>query len=178
MVLIVLLGAAFAALRYPTPLWANMWFSLAAAASTLAIPAAVYRRGEQRAFWVGFAACGWAYFVLALMPWFQSETSFQLVTTTVLDLAAPLIISQDDLVRNYVASFAPGAPPEPSVWQAWNLPDFPPRSPWSKGYVTLHCPGVYLRIGHAVFCLVCAILGGEVVRHLAVGLTQPDRTDR
>ena len=28
MVLIVLLGVAFAGLRSPTPLWANIWFSL------------------------------------------------------------------------------------------------------------------------------------------------------
>jgi hypothetical protein len=63
MVVIVLLSVAFAALRFPTPLWANVWFSLTAAALTLAVPAAVYRRGEQRAFWVGFAVCGWVYFI-------------------------------------------------------------------------------------------------------------------
>ena len=41
MVVIVLLCVAFAALRFPTPLWANFWFSLNVAALTLAVPAAV-----------------------------------------------------------------------------------------------------------------------------------------
>src|SRR5437879_6102675 len=89
MMVIVLLGTAFAALRSPTPLWANGWFSLTLAALTLAIPAAVYRCGERRAFWVGFATCGWVYFVLSMAPWFQSEIGFQLFTTTLLDLLAP-----------------------------------------------------------------------------------------
>jgi hypothetical protein len=167
MMIIVLLAAAIAALRYPSPLWANVWFSLAASALTLAVPAAVYHRGEQRAFWVGFASCGWVYFVLALFPWFQAETGFQLVTTTLLDLAAPHIISQDQLVRSYAATFEPGAAREPSIWQVWNLPEFPPRAPWINGYATLHSPGVYLRIGHAVFCMVVAILGGGFVSYLS-----------
>ena len=68
MFVIVLMGIGFAALRYPTPLWANVWYSLTLASLTLAVPAAVYRRGVQRAFWVGFAACGWVYFLLALAP--------------------------------------------------------------------------------------------------------------
>ena len=42
----------------------------------LAVPAAVYRSGSRRAFWVGFAASGWVYFVLALVPWFQTELVF------------------------------------------------------------------------------------------------------
>ena len=85
MVVIVLLAMAFAALRYPTPFWANLWYSLAWPRLTLAGPAAVYRRGEQRAFWVGFAACGWVYFIMALAPWFKREGGFQFVTTTILD---------------------------------------------------------------------------------------------
>ena len=40
-------------------LWANVWYSFTLASLTLAVPAAVYRWAEQRAFWVGFAACGW-----------------------------------------------------------------------------------------------------------------------
>ena len=58
MVLIVLLGIALAALHFPTPLWASIWFSLPLGMLTLAIPAAIYGRGERRAFWVGFACCG------------------------------------------------------------------------------------------------------------------------
>jgi len=180
MAIIVLLAAAFAALRTPTPLWANTWFSIALAALVLAIPAAVFRRSLDRAYWVGFATCGWVYFVLTLAPWFQTELGFQLVTTTILDLMAPYVVEKDYLLKTYVGAFnPPSAPLQPTPWQAWNLPEFPTGNPWRMvGYVPLHCPALYLRIGHAVFCVVVAFLGGEAVRFLASSRSRPDSTER
>jgi hypothetical protein len=180
MIAIVLLGTAFAALRMPTPLWANVWFSLVLATLTLAVPAVVYRRGERRAFWVGFAACGWVYFILSLAPWLQGEFGFQLVTTTVLDLLAPYIVQKEYLLRTYIGSFNPPTDPAPpSPWQTWNLPEFPPDNPWRRlGYVTLSCPGLYLRIGHAVFCMLVAFVGGEITRYLAATGLRSTATER
>jgi hypothetical protein len=176
MVLITFLAAAFAALRTPTPLWANLWSSFALAVLVLAIPAAVYRHGLARAFWIGFATCGWTYFVLTLAPWFESEVGFQLVTTTVLDVVAPHIVQKEYLLRSYVGAFNPPSDPvPPTPWQVWNLPEFPPSNPWRKvRYVTLMCPGLYLRIGHAVICVVAAFLGGEAVRYLAATRSASD----
>jgi hypothetical protein len=175
MVSIVLLGLAFAGLRSSTPLWANIWFSFSLAMLTLAVPVAVYRHGEQRAFWVGFATFGWVYFIVSLGPWFQTELGFQLATTTLLDLLAPYIVKKDALLRNYVGSFnPPSGPIAPTPWQHWNLPEFPPEHPWRiVGYATLLCPGLYLRIGHAIFCMLIAFLGGEAVRHFAANRAQP-----
>jgi hypothetical protein len=180
MVVIVLMGIGFAALRYPTPFWANVWYSFTLASLTLAVPAAVYRRGEQRAFWVGFAACGWVYFLLALAPWLEREAGFQFVTTAVLDVMAPHIVQTDYLVRGYVSGFNPRfAPAQPTPWQVWNLPDFPPDNPWHKvGYVTLVSPGLYLRIGHAFFCILIALVGGWIVRYLAATGPQPAASER
>ncbi len=180
MVMIVLLAAAFAALRTPTPLWANAWFSVALASLVLAVPAAVYRRGQERAFWVGFAAAGWVYFVLALAPWFQTEVGFQLLTTTILDVMAPYVVQKEYLLRTYIGAFnPPSAPVQPTPWQAWNLPEFPPANPWRMvGYVPLLCPGLYLRIGHAVFCVVVGFLGGEAVRFLAAARSGPASPER
>jgi hypothetical protein len=180
MVVIVLLCIAAAALRYPTPFWANAWFSVTLATLVLAVPAAVYRRGQQRAFWVGFATCGWVYFVLALAPWFQTEVGTQLATTTVLDVLAPHIVQTENLLQAYVGGFNPQyAPAELTPWQAWNVPEFPRDKPWRMvGYATLHCPGLFLRIGHAVFCVVIALLGGEVVRYLASKCPQPAAAER
>ena len=180
MVVIVLLCTAFAGLRSPTPLWANVWYSSALAALTLAVPAAVYRQGARRAFWVGFAACGWVYFVLTLAPWLQSETGFQLVTTAILDLLAPHIVQKEYLIGSYITGFNPPfAPVQPTPWQVWNLPEFPPANPWHKaGYVTLLSPGLYLRIGHGVFCLLIAFVGGEIIRSLATPRSQPTAAER
>jgi hypothetical protein len=180
MVVIVLLCVAGAALRYPTPFWANIWFSLTLATLVLAVPAAVYRRGEQRAFWVGFATCGWVYFILTLVPWFQTEVGTQLATTTLLDVLAPRIVQTDYLLQSYWNGFNPQyAPAELTAWQAWNVPEFLPEKPWRMvGYATLHCPGLFLRIGHAVFCVVIAFLGGEAVRYLASKCPQPAAAER
>ena len=180
MAAIVLLAVAFAGLRSPTPLWANLWFSLILAALIFSVTAAVYRKGEQRAFWVGFATFGWVYFVLALAPWFHTEIGFQLFSTTILDVLAPYIVQKEYLLRSYVGSFNPPFDPGvPSPWQHWNLPEFPPENPWRMvGYVTLISPGLYLRIGHAVFCMLVAIMGGGAVRHLAATRSQAASSER
>jgi hypothetical protein len=55
----------------------------------------------------------------------------------------------------------------------------PPENPWRMvGYVPLLCPGLYLRIGHAVFCVLVAFLGGEAVRFLAASRSGPARAER
>jgi hypothetical protein len=174
MMAIVLMAAAFAALRTPSRLWANAWFSMALAGITLAVPAALCARDGDRAFWCGFAACGWVYFLVSLGPWVHRETSFQLFTTTVLDIAAPHIVENEYLLRSYMAGFnPPKAPQSPTPWQVWNLPDFTEGETWHLGYATLHCPGLYLRIGHAAFTLLLAFLGGEASRYLHS--TRPER---
>jgi hypothetical protein len=164
MAAIVLIAIAIAGLRYPSPFWANVWFSLPLGALAVAIPAAVYSRGGRRAFLVGFATCGWVYFVVALCPWFETE-SFQLVTTTVLDLAAPQLVDTGNLLQTYVGGYRPPrAPVSPTPWQRWNLPEFPSPGQTLVGYVPVHSPGLYLRIGHGVFCILLALCGGEAVR--------------
>jgi len=179
MLAIVLFCIALAAMRFPTPFWANVCYSVTLAALTLAVPAAVYRHGEQRAFWVGFAACGWVYFAVALAPWLEGRAGVQLVTTTVLDIIASRLVLPDELVSNYVNGYTlQFAPAEPTAWQSWNLPTFPPKKSWNAaGYVSLHCSWLYLRIGHAVFCMVSAILGGEFVRYLAATAPRPTATE-
>jgi hypothetical protein len=179
MVVIVLLCVSIAALRFPTPLWANFLFSLTVAALTLAVPAAIYRRGEQRAFWVGFAICGWVYFMLALSPWSPREAGFQLATTTILDLMSPHIVPKNFPPSKLYRGFNPQiAPFEPTPWQVWNMPDDPPANRYSVGYVSITSPELYLRIGHAFFCMLIAFLGGGIVRYQAATCEEPPATER
>jgi len=53
-----------AALINATPAWSHDLFFAAVALLTVAIPLACYRTGEQRAFWAGFALCGWVYLLM------------------------------------------------------------------------------------------------------------------
>ena len=61
---------------------------------------------------------------------------------------------------------SPGWSGGANAWQVWNLPDFPQAHSWRQGYATLHSPLLYLRIGHAAFCLLAAFAGGEAARYL------------
>jgi hypothetical protein len=54
-------GVGFAALRSPFWFWASAFFSLLVASLAAATLTAVYRLGSRRAFWTGFALCGWLY---------------------------------------------------------------------------------------------------------------------
>lgn len=176
MAVIAIIGVALFALRTPSRIWANACFTTALAGVTLAVAAAVATVGERRAFWVGFAVTGGVYFALALAPWVDEKASHQLLTTAILDVAAPHIIDNHYMLNSYYLTMNPASPPNvPTTWQVWNLPDFRTSSneQWSRGYVTLHCPVLYLRIGHALFCLLAGLTGGELARYLHLKRPRP-----
>jgi hypothetical protein len=205
LVWVALLGVGFAALRNPSLLWSNALFSVALGTLTLAVLAAVYRRGRSRAYWVGFATCGWVYLLLALGPANESLVSPYLVTTAILDVLFEQVIPQPP---------APGAPPPtvippvptasavkgqtwggnvavmPAVfggfggvaaapfespWHAWSTPDRELNmnpSP-NLGGISVFSPEPFRRIGHSLFCLLIALLGGLVTRYFHA--TRDDR---
>ena len=66
--IIGIVGIALAAFRDPSYLWASVTFSTAFAALVLAIINVLYSRGARRAYWAGFALCGWAYFAICSVP--------------------------------------------------------------------------------------------------------------
>jgi hypothetical protein len=47
-----------------TPAWSHDLYCAAIGLLTLAIPLACYRTSEKRAFWAGFALCGWVYLLV------------------------------------------------------------------------------------------------------------------
>jgi hypothetical protein len=50
-----------------------------------AVLEAVFRRGEARHFWIGFAIVGWGYLVLVFIDPFKTQIGNQLLTTKLLD---------------------------------------------------------------------------------------------
>ena len=180
MVLIVLLGIAFAGLRSPTPLWANGL--VLAGSGDVDAGGAGRRVPPRRAAGVLGGIRHLRLGVLRFDPGALVPDRIRLPALHDNDsrLLAPYIVQKEDLVRVYVGSFKPpSSPVPPTPWQTWNLPEFPPENPWRVvGYVTLVSPGLYLRIGHSVFCMLIAFLGGEVVRYLAVTRSQPAATER
>lgn len=69
----MLLGTAFVAaacatLRFPNGWLASAWWLLTVSVLLFAIVAAALLGQRRRAFWMGFAICGWGYFCLTLFP--------------------------------------------------------------------------------------------------------------
>jgi hypothetical protein len=74
--------------------WAAATFSIILGMLVVALIGIVYRTGERRSFWVGFAICGWLYMVLTTGPWFVDRIGPRLVTTNLLDWAYPWLIPE------------------------------------------------------------------------------------
>jgi hypothetical protein len=69
MVLLLGLGITFAILRFPSDTAAAALLLATQAILAFAILAVVYRSGESRAFWLGFALFGWGYMALTWQSW-------------------------------------------------------------------------------------------------------------
>jgi hypothetical protein len=92
LVTIGLCALSLACLIYASTPWATAVLSVALASLVLALIGVIYRRGERRAFWAGFAICGWTYLILSCSPWFIPFPRSQLVTSKLLEWAYPILI--------------------------------------------------------------------------------------
>ena len=81
MALVLILATAFAALRSATEAWASATFSIALLVLLLAVLAAIFVRGRDRAFWVGASLVGWIYLLFVYAPWFEVHVGGWLATT-------------------------------------------------------------------------------------------------
>jgi hypothetical protein len=89
---VAIFAVGLACLMFASTPWAGAVLSVTLGILTLALLGVGYRRGERRAFWVGFALCGWAYMALSSGPWFTDYIRPRLVTTSLLDWLYPLLI--------------------------------------------------------------------------------------
>jgi hypothetical protein len=89
---------------YASSSWAKATLSLALGILTLAILGVILRRGERRAYWTGFAVCGWMYLVLSHGPWFSENIRHRLVTTEILSWSYPLLVPESRRPEGYAVS--------------------------------------------------------------------------
>ncbi len=68
LVVVLILGIGFAALRESSDLWDGGIFSLTLGVLLVSILLAIHRGDARRAFWLGFALFGGGYLVLSLVP--------------------------------------------------------------------------------------------------------------
>jgi hypothetical protein len=188
---------AIAALVYPSPLAANAFHSMTLATLTIAVLAAVYHRAAKRAFWVGFSTCGWAYFLVVFGPEPLSHVGPGLVTTTILNIVYPYTVPSS-VATAALAPVGPSAPatrfilravkdrpkavltggfgvltgppvPPPTPWEIWTKPDRMTQFNQSS-------PKMFQRVGHSLFCLTFAMIGGTLTRRFRMALDRESAT--
>lgn len=76
MLVVVIVGLAFAALANPSELWASSMFSLTIAILLYSLLATAFGRGQRRVQTAGFALFGWSYLIyIVAMDEFDLPTS-------------------------------------------------------------------------------------------------------
>jgi hypothetical protein len=189
--LILLLGIGFAALRSPSWLWANALLSCAVALVVFAVIAAIELRGPARAFWRAFAICGGCYLLLSagmghvgvkLVTTTLLDVVYPQLSPPPATPTGPSWGAGNSGSVTISTSFAPpatfstppgGGPggtvslgslgPGPSRWQAWTAPDrVNTADPMQSVAATIFSPEAFRQIGHSVFGVLFAALGGRL----------------
>jgi len=195
-----LLGVVLATLTHPAPLWGSGFLSLTLATLMIALLAAIYRSGRRRAFWVGFATCGWSYFLLLWGPAPISNLGPNLVTTAIIDILYPWTVpatagqaasgpaDREDpptkLARtNFGGSIIlagafggggfPMAPP-PTPWQVWTTSDRAQMQMGPPGALVIRTSPLPFRlIAHSLLCLMAATIGAIAARYFHLTRDEP-----
>jgi len=146
-ILVLLLGVGFAALRESNETWDSSIYSITLGVLLTSILLAIHRTEKRRAFWLGFALFGSAYLGLSLVPSIEPR----LITTKALAYLDETIMGRSHELVVYVDS-------GDSVggWTSYRTPKAPPGSPGE------HC----ISIGHSFLALIAALMGGLLSRHL------------
>lgn len=144
------------ALTFASWFWATLYFTGAMTMLLTAVVFSCVSREAQRAYWVGFAVFGWGYFIILHSTWLDTETQVQnwrlfsdgpLFTSAILDWLYSNVLS---LIH-----------PQPQT-DGFGQP-IPGTSSYPLG------PN-FARVGHSIFALLFALLGGEIGRRGFQGL--------
>jgi hypothetical protein len=174
--IVLLLGVGLAALRESNEIWDSSVFSITLVMLSISILLAVHRTEKRRAFWMGFALFGWIYLGLSMAPSIESR----LLTTKALafvdsKVVRPISGSEalyDLLVAN---AWLPNALAINTGNGDW-IEDVtaatgsnPARFTNILGGTSLAGFGTtenFFRIGHSLFAVVAAFLGGRLSKYL------------
>ena len=189
-ILVLLLGVGFAALRESNETWDSSIFSVTLGVLLISILLAVHHLGSRKAFWLGFAVFGSAYVGLSLVPSIEPR----LITTKALAFldskmprSIPVGVAFYGSMHLYVGNdsqpnvlyFNRGkgtyedvtavAGSNPASKQAW----FPnilvgPSMAGSSGTTEN-----FVRIGHSLLALIAAFVGGHLSRRLFDRIREP-----
>jgi hypothetical protein len=174
-ILILVLGISFAALRESNEIWDGGVFTLTAGVLLTSVLLAIHRTESKRAFWLGFALFGAAYLGLSLVPSIESR-SITTKALTYLDSKVPGRTQTFFTVRlngtspgnlcNQVSSvaFSPDgrqlATSSLGTVKLWDATTGRLLSGWAGTTEN------FVRIGHSPLAILIGWLGGPLSRRL------------
>lgn len=161
MALVIFMALGSAALRSASPLWASAIFTLTLGVLATAVLGALFSR-PSRPFWTRFALFGLGYLMLVFGPWFGDSVKPYLLSTKLIAMGSPEEFSVAGFLSGTVSS--PPAKPVP-MKVAFNRIHVNQIS----GLSTQGSPVDFERIGHSLFALLAALLGGVIARSFASG---------
>lgn len=192
-----LLGAvSFAAvgcglLIYATPLLSKLTLTVAIFGLMAGVVAAVYRAGERRAYWAGFAAFGLGYLWMTFGSWQSPDGSVPLrealVTTELLNWCYNLLPARQTTVTSIIdpltgvtpygyvdvsGTITTGGMPTGMTSTYSAGPMTPPGAVFSGTMTTTTSAvnrGDFFNVGHSLWAIVLATLGGLIARRLCRG---------
>jgi hypothetical protein len=110
---VVICALWLACLMFASSPWASAVLSITLSALTLAPLGIIYRRGERRAYWLGFALCGWTYIAFTFGPGFVTNLRPLLVTSNLLEWSYPWLVPtsrQRSNPRNFLQTVSVPSP--------------------------------------------------------------------
>lgn len=190
MLVILACALGFAALHRPSLLWAAVFTSAALALLVASLILVAIRRGPRRAFWIGFAIAGWAYWFVAMAPWIAEELGPRQATTALIDLLYARLNAPEEAPGGAAGGIPGGAawgnlPREARImlasgavsivhegpedrWKAWTEP-VEDTDGTLIGNLVFAAPGPFRRICHALFVLISALAGAILATWAARG---------
>lgn len=151
MVVVILVAIGIAALRSASELWASFVLTLTFGLLATAGLGALFSRGERQVFWIGFAAFGWGYVLVC----FCTDVGQRMVTNPIIDrfyaAHGPWKRVNFVIATPAAAGALPSQPVPVASVLAWESPQHQS----------------FRRIGHSLFGLLAALLGGFVARYFA-----------
>jgi WD40 repeat protein len=174
LILIIFLGVGFAALREATDLWDSIVLSVTIGALLVSLLLAIHREDERRAFWIAFALFGWVYLGLTAIPSIESRllTNKALAYLDAQLPGRPVLLSAQTWVKT-------GNSTQPVTKVTFSTNGDVLASSVSSGNMRIWSMGAgrllwsangsaenFVRIGHSLFALILAWLGGSLSRRL------------
>jgi hypothetical protein len=170
MATIGLLAIGLGFLHYPSIISANACITCYLALVTTSVLGILLCRDLRRAYWTGVLVFGGTYLMLSLAPWFEQEVGTHLLSTSLLDVSYPwLVAPSPKLVASLPAPDAdPPAPGlEPVSWTRLRNNEGREATVNVVGPYPMHSTDEFRRIGHSLFGILVAFIGGRVALSFA-----------